>query len=235
MHFKKYFVTGLAILLPVTLTLVVVAFVFNLLTEPFLGLAQAILGETGLLHTGLLFLSAEQLQTLLSQFLILIVLFFFTVSLGLFARRFFIRYIIHGWDYIIHRIPFIRTIYKACQDVITTIFGSKTSAFKQVVMVRFPSQDTQTIGLITREELPGLERLGSDLVVVFVPTTPNPTSGFLTIVKRSDVVPLDMKVEDAFKYVISCGVIMPSLRKEKGTVVNFEKAVNAESFISSSE
>lgn len=228
MHIKKYFVTGLAILLPVTLTLVVVAFVFNLLTEPFLGVAQAALGRYGLLDTGFLFLSAEQLQSLLSQVLILITLFFFTVLLGLFARRFFIRYILHAWDYVIHRIPMVSTIYKACQDVIRTIFASKTSAFKQVVMVRFPSPETQTIGLITRDELPGLEVLGTDLVVVFVPTTPNPTSGFLTIVKRSDVVPLDMKVEDAFKYVISCGVIMPSL---KGS----EKMMSTASFAMESE
>lgn len=213
---KKYFITGLVILLPVTLTLVVVSFIFNLLTTPFLGISQAILNHYNLLDQGFLFLSAEQLLTFLSQALTLVLLFFITVFLGIVARWFFVHYIIHFWEYIIHRIPLVSTIYKACQDVIKTIFTSQTSAFKQVVMVRFPNAETFTIGLVTRDSLPGLDIdqiSGSNLVAVFVPTTPNPTSGFLAIYRREDIVPLDMKVEDAFKYVISCGLIMPPFNK----------------------
>lgn len=210
---KRYFITGLAILLPVTLTLVVVAFIFNLLTEPFLGIAQSILGHYDLLDKGFLFLSASQLQTFISQFLILILIIAFTILLGAIARWFFVRSLIRFWDMIVHKIPVVRTIYKACQDVIQTIFTSKTSAFKQVVMVRFPSPESQTIGLVTRDDLPGFEHLGDNIVAVFIPTTPNPTSGFLVIVKQEDVIPLDMTVEDAFKYVVSCGVIMPTFRK----------------------
>ncbi len=214
---KKYFITGLVILLPVTLTLVVVAFIFNLLTTPFLGISQAILSRYNLLNTGFLFLSAEQLLTFFSQTLILLALFGFTVLLGVVARWFFVHYMIRFWEYLIHRIPLVSPIYRACQDVIKTIFTSQTSAFKQVVMVRFPNQETYTIGLVTRDSLPGLEQsVGGNLVAVFVPTTPNPTSGFLTIYNREDVIPLDMKVEDAFKYIISCGLIMPPFKEYKG-------------------
>lgn len=210
---KKYFIAGLVALLPVTLTLIVIIFVFNLLTQPFLGVTQAILGHYGLLDTGFLFLSPIQLETFLTQILILAVLFIFTVLLGAVARWFFVHYFIRFWEYVIHQIPIVSAIYRACQDVIKTIFASKTNAFKQVVMVRFPNQETLTLGLVTRETLGGLESaLGSDFMVIFVPTTPNPTSGFLTLCKKEDVIPLDMKIEDAFKYIISCGVIIPSFQ-----------------------
>lgn len=212
---KKYFVTGLVILLPATLTLAVIIFIFNLLTDPFLGLSKAILDYYGLASSGFLFLNAEQLQNLISKLLIILVLFGFTVLLGAIGTWFFVHSFLRLWEYALHRIPLVSTIYKACQDVIKTIFGSKTSAFKQVVMVRFPNADTLTIGLVTRDELPGLiHTVGPDLVVVFVPTTPNPTSGFLTIFKKEDVIPLDMKVEDAFKYIISCGVIMAPFKTQ---------------------
>lgn len=205
---KKYFVTGLVILLPVMLTLVILIFIFNLLTAPFLEFTKAALGRYDVLKDGLFFLSADQLQHYVSQILILCTLFFFTVFLGLIARWVFFHYLVRVWDFVLHRIPIVNTIYKAFQDVINTIFTSKTTAFKQVVMVRFPNPDTYTMGLITRDHLPGFEHtIGDNLVLVFVPTTPNPTSGFLTIFKKDEVVYLDMKVEDAFKYIISCGMI----------------------------
>lgn len=212
---KKYFITGLVVLLPITLTLIVIVLIFNLLTEPFLGISTAILGHYGLLETGFLFLSAEQLQIFISQVLTLIFLVLFTLFLGAITRWFFFHSFIRLWENLIHRIPLVSSVYRACQDVIQTIFTSKTTAFKQVVIVAFPNKDSRTLGLVTREVLPGLESLGPDLVVVFVPTTPNPTSGFLTLVQRTDLIFLDMKVEDAFKYIISCGVIIPSFNKEK--------------------
>lgn len=211
---KKLFATGLVILLPLALTLVVVIFVFNFLTQPFLGLTRAIMEHYGLLDTGFLFLSASQLQTAVSQVLILVTLFLFTVALGFIARWFFFHYFIRFWESLIQRIPLVSSIYNACKDVIKTIFASKSSAFKQVVMVRFPNADTLTIGLVTREDFsnPSLDS-DTNYLVVFVPTTPNPTSGFLTIVKKEDAVHLDMTIEEAFKYIISCGVIMPPFRE----------------------
>lgn len=226
---KKYFITGLVILLPVTLTLAVVLFIFNFLTEPFLGLTKAILEHYGLGSSGFLFLNAEQLQNFISKILVLLALFTFTLFLGALGRKFLVHYMIRAWEYCVHRIPLVSSIYKACQDVIKTIFASKSSAFKQVVMVKFPNADTHTIGLVTREELPGLEQtVGANLVVVFVPTTPNPTSGFLTIFKKEDVIPLDMSIEDAFKYVISCGVIMAPFNTQEGSRKSYEPLVPQE-------
>ncbi len=204
---KRYFITGLVILLPLALTIAIVAFIFNLLTEPFAGIVNAILGHYGLLENGFLWLSAAQLQHFVSQVLILILLFFFTIGLGFVARWFFFHYLLRFWDYVLHRIPLISSIYKTSQDVIKTMFTSKNQSFKQVVMVRFPNSDTYSIGLVTRDNLPGLTQDSGNLTAVFVPTTPNPTSGFLMMYKETDLIYLDMRVEDAFKYIISCGVI----------------------------
>lgn len=210
---KRYFITGLVILLPVALTLAIVAFIFNLLTEPFVGIVKAILVYFNVLKDGFLLLSADQIQKYISQLIILLLLFFFTVGLGWLARWFFFHYIIRLWESLLHRIPFIRSVYKVSQDVIKTLFASKSRSFKQVVMVPFPNHETLSIGLVTHEDLPPIHDDLSPLVAVFVPTTPNPTSGFLMMFKQKDLIYLDMKVEEALKFIISCGVISTPIKK----------------------
>ncbi len=207
---KKYFVTGLIILLPVALTVAIIVFIFNLLTVPFLDIVKAIFTRYHLFEHGFLFLSSGQIQTVIAQILILISLFFLFVALGFIASWFFFNAVIKFTDYLVKKIPLVRSIYKTSQEVIKTIFTSKTKSFKQVVLVRFPNAETYAIGLVTRENLPNLaETPHADVTAVFVPTTPNPTSGFLVLYKESDLIYLDMKVEDAFKYIISCGLIAP--------------------------
>lgn len=201
---KKYFLTGLVVLLPLALTIAIVAFVFNFLTDPFVGMVKSILGHFGLLGRGFLFLDPMQVQVLVSKLLILLFLFFFTVSLGALARKFMISYLLKLWDYILHRIPFVSTIYKTSQDVIKTMFASGNKSFKQVVLVPFPSTEAYSIGLVTGENL---TTSGKPMTAVFVPTTPNPTSGFLMLYDDRDLIHIDMKIEDALKYVISIGMI----------------------------
>lgn len=205
---KKYFITGLIILLPLALTVAIILWFFNLLTDPFAGVIRGIFTHYGLLEQGFMFLSASQVQFFLSKLIILAFLFFFTLLLGTLARLFFFNYLMKWWDKLIHRIPLVRSIYKTSQDVINTIFASNKNSFKQVVMVPFPNAATYTIGLVTRDDLPSFEE-NKDVkrVAVFVPTTPNPTSGFLVLFKDQDIIYLDMPVENAFKYIISCGVI----------------------------
>lgn len=208
---KKYFITGLVILLPVALTLAIVSFIFNLLTEPFVGIVKAIFTHFGIFTSGFLFLTPDQIQKYSGQLIVLVLLFFFTAGLGFLARWFFFHYLIRFWEYIVKRIPFISNIYIACQDVIQTLFTTSANSFKQVVMVPFPSSTTLSIGLVTKDNLPPLGNNKCMLVAVFVPTTPNPTSGFLMMFKQEDLIYLDMKVEDAMKYIISCGMISSPL------------------------
>lgn len=215
---KRYFITGLVILAPLALTFAILVFIFNLLTEPFAGVVATIFDRYDLMEGGFLFLSGHQLQVLVGQFLVLLFLFFLTVTLGAIARYFFFNTLIEVWNYAIHKIPVISTIYKASQDIIQTIFGGSANSFKQVVLVPFPSRNTQTVGFVTRDNVEGLLK-DQKMIAVFVPTTPNPTSGFLMLYRPEDLTYLDMKVEDAFKYIISCGVILcpfTVVEKEKG-------------------
>lgn len=205
---KKYFITGLVILLPLAVTLFILIFLFNLLTEPFAGIVQAFFQHYNLLSNGFLFFSAAQIQALASQILVLLALFFLTVGLGVLARWFFFYYIIKLWDYLLHRIPIVRSIYKTSQEIINSIFSADGNSFKQVVLVPFPSKESLSIALITTDNVEGLGSSALDqMIAVYVPTTPNPTSGYLVFYKRSDIIFVDMKVETAFKYILSCGVI----------------------------
>lgn len=212
---KKYFITGLVILLPLALTLAIVVFFVNLLTGPFVDFVGALFSHYDLFQADFFFLSSVQIQLLFSRILILVFLFAFTVCLGLFARWVFFHYFIKVWDAFFHRIPFISAIYRTCQDVVKTIFTSETKSFKQVVVVPFPHKDSQSIGLVTSENLPDYtNRGGKRLVAVFVPTTPNPTSGFLMLFRPEDLIYLDLRIEEALKFIISCGVLQPTFVNE---------------------
>lgn len=194
---KRYFVTGLIILLPLALTVAVLVFIFNFLTEPFVGIVETVMTRYDLN-------SYMELGRGLSKVLILVSLFFFTVLLGMLTRWFLVHYFMQFGDYLIRKIPFINSVYRTFKDVVSTLFNSDTKSFKQVVLVKFPNKDTSSIGFVTNES--------EGRVTVFIPTAPNPTSGFTMMYHRDEVVYLDMKVEDAFKYVISCGVIQPAIQ-----------------------
>ncbi len=203
---KKYLVTGLIILLPLAIALSFLFFLINFLTEPFTGIVSHLLTKSGIIHRGFAFLSTEQAITYLSKLLILILLFLVTLGLGMVARGFFIRSMLRASDLLFQRIPLVNTLYKASRDIVKTLFVSDRNAFKQVVMAPFPRQGSYVLGLVAGDA-PTQEELLSVLVL----TTPNPTTGFLLMFKRQDLIFLDMKSEDAIKYIISCGVILPKI------------------------
>ncbi len=211
---KKCFVTGLVILLPLAVTVLLVSFLFNLLTEPFAGIVQTGLEHYGVGKNPLVFFDSPQFVHLLSQILILIVLFVVTVALGILTRWFFVHSLLRVGEYVLRRIPFISSIYGTVKDVITTVAGSDKGGFKQVVMVPYPKLGTYSLGFVTQASITlTLKESSTGMIAVFVPTTPNPTSGFLVLFDPVDVIFLDMKVEDAFKYIISCGVIAAPMNR----------------------
>lgn len=213
---KKYFITGLVILLPLTLTILIVAFVVNFLTKPFMGLVTKMLSTTQIQNLNLHILSHEQVIRYGSQIIILIFLFLFTLILGIFARWFIFNSLINISDKILHRIPLVNKVYKTSQDIIKTLFVTDKNSFKQVVMVPFPRPGLYSLGFISRKAPESCsKKVNKDLISVFVPTTPNPTTGFLLLFKKEDLIYLDMKPEDAIKYVVSCGVIVPPTTQEK--------------------
>ncbi len=208
---KKHFITGLVFLLPLVVTIAVIIFLVNFLTQPFIGIVSSVLTKFNIINKGFLFLSPEQFLRYSSQFIILILLFLFTVGLGMITRWFFIHYLFRFGDRVLNRVPIVNTVYKTTQDIIKTLFVSDNNSFKQVVMVPLPRDDIFVLGLISRESPETCSQAAKqELISVLVPTTPNPTTGFLLMVKKSDLIYIDMKPEEAIKYIVSCGVIVPT-------------------------
>lgn len=196
---KKYFVTGLVVLLPLALTYWIVSFILGVLTEPFTGISVTALHLLGL--------HAAEIVEPVSKILALCLLFGLIISIGAIGRYFLFKYLLQLSDAILHRIPIVNLVYKTSQELIQSVFKQDSTSFKQVVFVPFPHPGSMVVGFVTQEA--GLE----GRMAVFVPTTPNPTTGFLLMYRKEDVHVLDMKVEDALRYVISCGVLMPQIQK----------------------
>jgi uncharacterized membrane protein len=207
---KKNLITGLVILLPIAVTFALLGFLINLFTDPFVDLVSSFLMKYQIRPTGFLFLSSEQVVRYISKLLVLVLLFIITVILGMLTRWFIVNSLVNLTDMILKKIPVINTIYKASQEITKTFFKTDKTSFKQVVMVPFPHQEMFALGLVSREAPEKCNELsGEKLISVLVPTTPNPTSGFLLMVQQKDLIYLDMKPEAAIKYVLSVGVLTP--------------------------
>jgi len=146
----------------------------------------------------------------LSQIFILITLFFLVWFIGFVARRFFFNQLLRLGDKILTKIPIVNTVYKTSKEIVNSLFGTKERSFHQVVLTPFPYQGSYCIGLIARKAPQTCsDAENSELISVFIPTTPNPTTGFLVMCNKSELIYLEMKPEEAIKYVVSCGVIQP--------------------------
>lgn len=210
MNLKKYFITGLVTLLPLTVTIFVLAMLVNFLTQPFLGIASDLFLWLGVPKKGFFFLSADKFVHLSSQVFVLVILLGSTILLGMVTRWFFITSLLKLSDSILHRIPVVNTVYKTTQDIIKTLFVSDKSSFKKVVLVPYPMPNVYMVGLVAREApLPCSQAAQSQLWGVLIPTTPNPTTGFLLFYRKEDLLFLDIRPEDAIKLIVSCGVIHP--------------------------
>jgi uncharacterized membrane protein len=129
---------------------------------------------------------------------------------GVFVTNIFGQWWVRQWDRLMHKIPIVKSIYSSVKQVSDTLFSSTGNAFREAVLVQYPRHGSWTIAFVTGK--PGGEvasMLPGEFVSVYVPTTPNPTSGFFLMMPRSDVVVLKMSVDEALKYVISMGVVGP--------------------------
>lgn len=200
---KKYFFTGLAIFLPLLLTLWIVSVLVNVLTGPFSGITQKIFEISGLFQEDSFAARHTQMFAIFDKLVILGVIFGGILFVGAIGRHFIFSYLIQVADAVLAKIPIIRSIYTTSRELIQTIFATNSQSFKKVVLVPFPHQDTYAIGLLTSEDT-----TESNTLTVFVPSSPNPTSGFLLLFERSQVMFIDLSVEEAFRYIISCGVLL---------------------------
>jgi uncharacterized membrane protein len=134
---------------------------------------------------------------------------------GILVANFLGRSILRLWEAILGRIPLVRSIYNSVKQVSDTLLAPNGQAFRQAVLVEYPRAGCWSIGFLTGTSSGEVaDHLAGEHVSVFVPTTPNPTAGFLLIVPRSDIKPLNMSVDAALKYIVSMGVVAPALPKQ---------------------
>ena len=205
---KKYFFTGLVILLPVALTLMIFFFLLDFFTKPFLPPVKELLM---LIQLHISYTIPEGLYALVARLLALVLLCLFVLCLGVVARWFVVRNLIKGTNALFSRIPFLRSIFKVSRDVFIAIFGQgDKKAFKRPVMIPFPGLPNHCIGFEVGQ-IPAecQKRVKEPLTTVFAPTAPHPISGFLFLVPQKDIFDIDMTNEEAVKYLVSCGVITP--------------------------
>ncbi|BAL25861.1 hypothetical protein AZKH_3576 [Azoarcus sp. KH32C] len=135
------------------------------------------------------------------------------LSTGLIAANVIGQKLVRFWEGLLSRIPVVKSLYNGVKQVSDTLFSSSGQAFRKALLVRYPHQDSWTIAFLTGK--PGgdaANHLEGEYVSVYVPTTPNPTSGFFLMMAKADVIELDMSVDEALKYIISMGVVAPPAR-----------------------
>ena len=194
---RKYLIAGLLVWLPLAATVIVIKLLIELLNK-----------------TILLFPPEWQPETLFDISIPgfgIIVGFLILILTGVFAANLFGRKLVGFWEAILGRIPLVRTIYSSVKQVLETLFTSNNESFRRVVLIEYPRKGIWSLGFQTNEALMAArDTTGKDLISVFVPTTPNPTSGFIIMLPAEDITQLDISVEDGFKFIISMGVIVPN-------------------------
>jgi uncharacterized membrane protein len=199
---RKYLITGLLIWVPLVITLWVLNLVVSTMDQSLLLLPPQLRTEAvwGIHIPGL-------------GVVLTLVIVFLT---GFLTANFVGERLLRIGNYMLNRIPVVAPIYSAVKQVSDTLLSDSGQAFRKALLVPYPHADSYTIAFLTGT--PGgdvLNHLGGDYVSVYVPTTPNPTSGFFLMMRREDVIELDMSVDDALKYIISMGVVVP--RAKNGT------------------
>ncbi|MFN2382438.1 MAG: DUF502 domain-containing protein [Guyparkeria sp.] len=131
------------------------------------------------------------------------------------------RSLIHAWERLLNRIPLVRSIYSAVKQVIETFVSQDSRSFREVVLVEYPRRNAWSIAFVSGEPIGEVQdRTEEHLVTLFVPTAPNPTSGFVIMVPRTELIELNMTIEEGFRMVVSLGVVLPPRRDADGRVLD---------------
>ena len=210
--FRNMIVTGALVAVPVLLSLWVAWYLYSHLTDWGIKLANTL----GLM-SGLPDFWRTQIIRVLALVVVMVVLFF----LGVLTKITIGRRLIARAQALLLKVPLVNFIYSTCKQIGDTIMSSKKgNMFQQVVMFEYPRKGCWAIGFMTNENTPenseAARRLGKgDLISVFMPTTPNPTSGFLMLIPREECIMLEMSVSDAMRLIVSCGAILPGSEAEE--------------------
>jgi len=191
---KRYLIAGLLIWVPLVITVLVIRVLVDLMDNSLLFLPpdwrpDALLG-----------IHIPGLGVVLTLLIVFVT--------GMVVANFMGRKLVHGWESLLSRIPFVRTIHSAVKQVMETLFSPNGQSFRKVLLIEYPRKGVWTLAFQTGEPQGEIrDKAGCDVVTVFVPTTPNPTSGFVIIVPRGEAIEMDMPVEEGLKLIMSLGVV----------------------------
>jgi uncharacterized membrane protein len=196
---KRYFIAGLLVWVPLAVTIWLIRFLVTTM--------DGVLPEW-------MIPDVIERQHIPGMGLVAVLLLVFAT--GVLAANFIGERLVRWWEMLLARIPIVRTIYSSVKQVSDTILSPNGQAFRKAVLVQYPRQGSWTIAFLTGAPGPGVtEHLPGEHVSVYVPTTPNPTSGFFLLLPKSEVVELEMSVDAALKYIVSMGVVAPGATGRK--------------------
>jgi uncharacterized membrane protein len=199
---KKYLIAGLLVWMPLGITFLVIRVVVGFLDSMLLLLPKPYQPEN------LIGFNIPGLGVVLAVLLVL--------TTGMIVANLLGKRLILAWESLLARIPLVRTLYAGVKQIMEAVLATDAKSFRKVLLVEYPRKGLWSLALLTSDNLGEVQaKTGSDVVSVFVPTTPNPTSGFVIMVPKKDVIELDMAVEDGLKMIISMGVVVPDWQKEQ--------------------
>ena len=201
-RFRRYLVAGILVWLPLGVTFLLLRFLIGLMDNSLKLLPPSYRPEEWLGF------AIPGLGVILTILLLLVT--------GVLAANIVGRTVVGGWESLLERIPVVRSVYSAAKKFAELVFSDSGNAFKKVLLVQYPRKGIYSLTFQTATEMGEVQgRTGDDVVCCFVPTTPNPTSGFIIVVPKADTIELDMSVDDAFKLIMSLGVVVPQWSKEQ--------------------
>ncbi len=203
---RRWFVAGLLVWLPLAVTYLLLSFAVGLMDGMLANIIEKLPGDIKTDES--LLLSLPGLGVIFTIVLLLVT--------GVLAANFIGRAFVGGWESLMNRIPVVRSVYSAAKNFAEIVFSDSSNAFKNVLLVEYPRKGLYSLAFQTSEDLGEVQgRTGEQVVGCFVPTTPNPTSGFIIILPKRDVTVLDMEVDEALKMIISLGVVVPTWRRDQ--------------------
>ncbi len=194
---RRYVIAGLLVWVPIVVTVLVVRFILDLMDQTLLLLPAAVRPEA------LFGFHIPGLGLLLALLLL--------ISTGMLVSNIIGRSLVGLWEDLLNRIPFVRALYSGVKSFSTTILSNQGNSFKKVMLIEYPRKGIWSVGFQTAGDMPLISaHTGEPQVCVFIPTTPNPTSGFIMMVPRSQAIELDMSVDAAMKMIVTLGVVVPA-------------------------
>jgi len=194
---RRILIAGLLVWLPLGITIFIIKILLDLLSQTYLLIPE------GLRPENLFGVTIPGFEIIMA----IIILF----STGLVAANYLGKTLVETWEKFLDKIPLVRSIYTPLKKFAELILSDQTQSFSKVLLIQYPRKGLYSLCFQTSKDVGEIkEKSGEDVVCVFIPTTPNPTSGYIIMIPKDEVIELDMSVEDALKMIISLGVVVPS-------------------------